>query len=274
MKFCNHIHLIPIGGLCNRMRVMASVASLSEQNQCHFVLHWNREEGLNAAFHRLFKPISGLDLKDDTLLSYIAYHQPSKYNLYLPKLFDKLFRRKAFYDINAERFEQLYKEFTGKNEELIVSTCSQLCLMAPLSQLFVPVDDIQQDIDNLKAQFGHCTYGVHIRRTDNKQSIQHSSLDKFYATLDQLFADEPEAKVYLCSDDKDVKQQFCERYNTDQERIITYAATLNRHSFKGIRDAVVELFALSSTKKIYGSYYSSYTDLASALHGAPLEVVK
>lgn len=268
------LHLIPIGGLCNRMRVMASVAYMSQQLPCNWQIHWHKDSGMNASFHRLFKANACLPVKEGGIKDFFIYHQPLKYNLYLPACIDRIFGRIACYDAHAEDFAAMLANPSSANKTLIVSSGSQLSEMMPLADLFVPVDDIQQDIDNLRAQFGHCTYGVHIRRTDNKQSIQHSSLDKFYAKLDQLFADEPEAKVYLCSDDKDVKQQFCERYNTDQERIITYAATLNRHSFKGIRDAVVELFALSSTKKIYGSYYSSYTDLASALHGAPLEVVK
>jgi hypothetical protein len=40
---------------------------------------------------------------------------------------------------------------------------------------------------------------------------------------------------------------------------------LNRNSQQGITDAVVDMFCLSKTKYIYGSYWSSFSDIASVI---------
>ena len=48
----------------------------------------------------------------------------------------------------------------------------------------------------------------------------------------------------------------------------------DRDSIEGIKGGVAEMFILSRTKKIYGSFLSSYSDMASQISGIPLEILK
>lgn len=262
------INLIPYAGLGNRMRVIASVYKYSVNHSAELTIHWNKERGLNARFYKLFKPVKGLNVKDSAMCSFLTMNNPCIYNLYLPKLIDLIFRRKSFYAIGINKID----EIAQKCEKFNVSTYSQQGDLYPLSELFIPSDEILSIIDNVKKRFGKKTIGCHIRRTDNKQAQAHSTLDMFLKRFDELFKKEPDARIFLCTDDMAVKQELLEKYG--EQRIITYNSTLNRHSYEGIRDAVVELYTLASTDRIWGSFYSSYTEMASALYGTELEIIK
>ena len=258
---------IPYAGLGNRMRAIASAYKLSLEKNFELEIHWNRENGLNASFYSLFKPIDSLKIKDSNLLSYFIYNHPTKANLHIPRLIDKLLKRKSFYGIGINKLQDLPKE-----NGIICSTYSQQGDYYPLAELFKPIDNIQKIINDNKRKFGKYTVGVHIRRTDNINSINNSKIELFYEKIDTLFMENPDAKVFLCTDDIKTKEEIIAKWG--KERIITYDSTLSRNSSKGIRDAVVELFTLASTDVIWGSYFSSYTYIASQLFNKELVIIK
>lgn len=57
------------------------------------------------------------------------------------------------------------------------------------------------------------------------------------------------------------------------KRILTNTPPLNRDSLEGMIGAVVDLWSLSRTKKIWGSYYSSYSEMAAILGNINLEII-
>lgn len=262
------IKLIPYAGLGNRMRVIASVYKYAIMNSCELTIYWNKEKGLNALYYRLFKPVKGLNIKDSRLCDFFVNNYPCAYNLFIPKIVDVVFRRKSFYAIGIDKLDEIVRA----NASINVSTYSQQGDLYPLSELFVPTDEIMDIINSIKSRFGKTTIGVHIRRTDNKQAQNCSTVELFVKKFEELFESAPDTKIFLCTDDILVKNEIIKKFG--KKRIITYDSTLNRHSFKGIRDAVVELYTLASTNKIWGSFYSSYTEMASALFGTELEIIK
>lgn len=262
------IKLIPYAGLGNRMRVIASVYKYALMNSGELTIYWNKENGLNASYYKLFKPVKGLNVKDSSLFDFFVNNHPCVYNMFFPIIVDIVSRRKSFYAIGINKLD----EIAQINESLNVSTYSQQGVLYPLSELFIPTDEIMEIINRIKSRFGKKNIGCHIRRGDNKQAQQCSTLEKFVKKFDELFECEPDTKIFLCTDDILVKNEIIKKYG--KERIITYDSTLNRHSFEGIRDAVVELYTLAYTDKILGSYYSSYTEMASELFGTELEVIK
>lgn len=262
------IHLIPYAGLGNRMRVISSVYNYALNKSYNLVVHWNKEGGLNASFYSLFEPIKGLEIRDSKLKDFFLYNYPNKYNLCIPKLFDKLGKHKSFHSMGLNSINKL----SFDEEEIIISTYSQQGELYPLSKLFVPNEDIRNIINQVKIDFGEFTVGCHIRRTDNVNAIKNSSLELYEKKIESLFNNNCKAKIFLCTDDSKVKSYLIDKYSP--KRILTYNSTLNRHSFIGIRDAVVELYLLASTDLIWGSFYSSYTEMASYLFGTKLEIIK
>ena len=64
-------------------------------------------------------------------------------------------------------------------------TAFQLYDYAWISRLFVPVDEIMEEIENRCRNFSDAMIGVHIRRTDNLASIRQSPIELFYQKLDE-----------------------------------------------------------------------------------------
>ena len=47
----------PMGGLCNRMRTIASAVKLAKKLNCKMKVLWVKDKALNAPFKSLFEPI-------------------------------------------------------------------------------------------------------------------------------------------------------------------------------------------------------------------------
>ena len=75
----------------------------------------------------------------------------------------------------------------------------------------------------------------------------------------------------MASDDLAEKQKLKELFG---DRIITSWEEVRRDTLQGIKDAVVELYTLASTKKIYGSASSTYSMLAALLGHIELEILQ
>ncbi|MBQ7268446.1 MAG: hypothetical protein IJS62_01140 [Bacteroidales bacterium] len=138
-----------------------------------------------------------------------------------------------------------------------------------LRELFVPASTLQQRIDEEIARFNDATYGVHIRRTDNKVAIQESPLELFRERITAILLEQPDARFYVCSDDASVKADLQEAFGP--EVILLPNCALNPNSKEGMQQAIVELFSLAATKRIIGSYFSSFSETAAELGGIPLE---
>ena len=75
----------------------------------------------------------------------------------------------------------------------------------------------------------------------------------------------------MATDSENVKEDFKNKYGN---RIFFSTSEADRNSVSGIMDAVAQMYVLSMTNKIYGSYGSSYSEVAAALGGIPLIVLK
>ncbi len=86
----------------------------------------------------------------------------------------------------------------------------------------------------------------------------------------ELMAD-PEINFYLATDDLKVETLLINKF---PGKIITYKKDYSRATVKGIQDAMVDLYSLANTCKIYGSYFSSFSDMASRIGNIPLIVIR
>lgn len=267
----NKVYIIPTGGLCNRMRAIASSIYLSKQMGCPATIYWNNTRGLCADFHDLFLPIQDRQIE-------VVENRKWLYNVEGTR--DYIFRwpflnltHKIIF--NHDKYSKgdfvLGKDGKSMCRKLLVISCHSMCQHFNLKELFVPRPDIQERINSVCAPFDEHTIGVHIRRTDNIQSINNSPIESFYHILAEEVKRNPAVKFYLASDDKSVKKDFLERY---PNRIITCDNKTERSSLEGMKSAVVDLYCLSMTKKIIGSDYSSYSQIAAEMSGIQLEYAK
>ena len=101
-------------------------------------------------------------------------------------------------------------------------------------------------------------------------SKDKSSTDAFITSMEAVLKKDPDATFYLATDDMNEEARLRERFG---DKIISNKnRDLSRASVNGIRDALIDLFCLSRTSAIIGSYFSSFTDTAAAMHGIPLTI--
>lgn len=159
----------------------------------------------------------------------------------------------------------------AKASKVYLSGCSKLCSYdKSCVEMVIPEPSIKQRIDSVVQNFSAHTIGVHIRRTDNVVSIEHSTNQGFMRAMDRALEADSKANFFLATDDAALKRELIEKYG---DRIITQHAPVSRSSIEGMRDAVVDLWCLASASRIIGSYWSSFSDTAAELFDAPLEIV-
>ena len=112
--------------------------------------------------------------------------------------------------------------------------------------------------------------GLHIRRSDNLQAKIVSPLSLFLEKIDYEIDSDNSTHFFLSTDDEATREYMLKRYGG---RIITQKSLGNRYTLRGEVDAVVDLLLLSQTCKLYGSYWSSFSEVAATIGHVPLEVL-
>ncbi len=262
------VKIIPTGGLCNRLRAIATGIAVAERYGCTSAIYWNNSAGLKADFCQLFKPIPqpGVTLIENKQWLYnVNGHKDYLVRcLLLKALFEQTVFNFSIYR-GGEIYDKLKKTYASN---LLLISCYPMCKEYTIREVFIPQDDIQQRIDEITKLFSAHTIGVHIRRTDNIVSIQSSPLENFTKRMDEEINKNKDTMFYVASDDDGVKNELKAKY---PDRIITMMDDTDRNSLEGMRFAVVDLFCLSKTHKIIGSVGSSYSQVASELGGISVE---
>ncbi|MGN6800608.1 MAG: hypothetical protein ACTHJN_01810 [Ginsengibacter sp.] len=172
-----------------------------------------------------------------------------------------------------KRFDDNYwKNLKGN---IILDTCHDFFSQTDENNFydkFKPLPQIQKKIDKITQQFNDDVIGVHIRRSDNQQAIEISKEEFFVRRLEHVLEKNPNAQFFLSTDDISTSALFRSKFG---KHIISFDdKVLNRNSPQGIQDAVVDLFALSRTKNILGSWWSSFGIIAASIGKIQLEIVK
>jgi len=270
----NRLTLVPEGGLCNRMYAVTSAVAFAKKHHLRLRVIWFKDWGMGAGFYDLFNlppTVENVEIKDAGFVDFFKYAKPIKSNFFIPKLYQKR-KFDAVYFWHKEQLpvEEWYLSHREAHA-FYVFHCHKIYDDNTFLNLFSPVDSIQQRIKERTKAFSPHTTGVHIRRADLTPIIESkSSLPKYIEKMQQEIALNPETNFYLASDSPEEKKNLTDIFG---DRIITVENNLKRDTKEGIVDALVELHALASTKKILGSVHSSYSTLASEIKGIPLEIM-
>lgn len=218
--------IVPIGGLCNRLRVIAS--GLQWAGSEGLRVHWYVSEEMNANYTDVFETPNGVKLVETKGVP----------------LFDRLALSKRI-------------PFFGKNWQI---TCENWLKVLDFS--FVkPTSEMQAIVDSRCAEFPNKVVGVHIRRTDNAESIRLSPSSAFVREMKRAVDDDGIEAFFVASDSDEEKRMLRKEFGDN--RIITNEHVASRSDENGLKDAVVDLLMLSRTNKIIGSGWSSFSEVAS-----------
>ena len=258
------ITIRPSSGLCNRLRAIASGIRLARE--CHEQLRidwyycpikrWAPALGMAIPYTRIFEVPSEFTVSNHLR---VKYEMPWDRRIYDPT--------KA--DIFSEKHGEAFVEqcLSGSREEnKRFWTCYNFYPSSDYSWLR-PRQEILIEVDRILTEFGLNTVGVHIRRTDNRWSIEHSPLSFFTMKIEEEIDKDGKVKIFLATDSETAKTELLQRYS---DHIITRRNVGSRYTFKGEVDGLVDLLLLSRTCKVYGSYRSSYSELAAQIGKIPL----
>ena len=93
-------------------------------------------------------------------------------------------------------------------------------------------------------------------------SIRQSPIELFYQKLDEEIKEDDKVAIYLATDSEEVKREMKERYG---DRIFCSGKKADRGSLEGIREGITDMYTLARTQKIYGSFQSSFSNIAAQL---------
>jgi hypothetical protein len=161
-----------------------------------------------------------------------------------------------------------------KAKDVFICSCQEFNYfdLEDYTRLFVPKTILQQSIDKLSQKFTRNTIGVHIRATDNEPSKQLSPFSVFITRMEKEICQNPEVTFFVATDEEKYQENLLEKFGKD--RILYHEKVFGRNITKGIQDAVIDLFCLSKTSKIYGSYFSSFSEVAGRLGQIPVHILK
>jgi hypothetical protein len=275
----NNILIIkPEAGLGNRIRAISSFIYLKNLIDADLQVVWEPDRTLNADFEYLFQPNPHFTL----LNAHFKYRMVlakekllnSRFGLVrnLTNNYNKLVRKIVNVDallLNNEVSDlEHVKKVCNINRKVLIVTSGQCIQYAEGVRSFEPSDRINLIIENTASLFKNKMIGMHIRRTDHKISTSKSPLYLFENKIDEYLKNHDNVGVFLATDDPDVERYFKDKYSGV---VFTHIKSFRRDTTEGMKDAVVDMFLLSKTEKIYGSYWSSYSNIASLLGNIELE---
>ena len=272
------ITLIPYGGLANRMKAIEALIALMEDTGAHGTSIWFKHVGLNCSFAQLFQPLDvpNLTFRDASFADYLLNDRPRKKNLYLPYLLEKIRFDSCLHEdeVTQKTYNNFdFRQWVLSNRRTFLSACLQFYSSSREERFssLNPIPQLQERINERCENFSNHTIGVHIRRTDNTFSIKNSPTELFIQRMKEEANKYSDVHFYLASDSPEEKKKLISVFG---DRIITDWSPVSRSTTQGVQDALVELYALSRTRKIIGSYYSSYSATAAEIGKIPHEVIQ
>lgn len=259
------LYISAAGGLANRMRAIASGVAIGQKYGYPVKAVWYQNKDINAPFDVIFET--------DRLPFAVKEVGKHKYDLFfgrtlrrnfgLQKWANFLIGRKYVKYLNEINRDEIDVELSGLKRSCVIYSWEQFAAVDHelINRLFRPtrrVLEVKEEIlDGRKPDVA-----LHIRRTDNKWAIEHSPLELFEAKIEEELERNGDTLFYLATDDNSVKELLTNKY---PGKIITNHRKADRTTVEGIIDAVAEMYIMSGCRRIYGSYWSSYSQMSALI---------
>ncbi len=240
-------------GLANRMRTIASACTLAEKYRQKVTVFWPVSKDCNTVYQALF--LSHPNLK---IVNYSF-----KYDLRI--IWAMMLSKMRFKYLKQQDVEQIQslESCLKHGRSVFVNTCEQLGNIKNY-EIFHPVPKIMESVNGLfpLAHNSDRRYAIHIRRTDNFFSCQHSPTELFVEQIKMILEKSPDTKFFLATDSGEEEATLCRLF--PENIIVNTHKCLDRNSSDGIKDALVDMVCLSRAQVIFGSYWSSFSEVAAA----------
>lgn len=281
------------------MRAIDSCVSLAEKLGKHVIVFWGRDHYLNCKFSDLFQPSHSYQVIEESqlfgkkaLFPYLPGSSPTsllKKGLYqFTKSILAIEKEIWFEDldhallplrtsIDPDRIRSM-KDYEDKAIKYLapfvteieqannVFLCSAWRIWPEKNyrQRFIPLEHLKHKIADATGKYDQ-TIGLHIRRGDHDLATQYSTLSKFKVAIEKELEKNASCTFFLATDSLQNEQELKHLY---QNKILSNKKqSYSRNSTLGVQDALVDLYCLSETEKVLGSYFSSFSQIAAEISG-------
>jgi len=233
----------PIAGLANRLRATVSGMCAAEDLGRPLTIVWEKDGHCDADFADLFEPLPG------------AICVTNKNVL------------RDWNPVECKTHED-WLNLVAKGGDLHIQSCYQFHTTDPerWSQRLRSIRPKPQFVSEIDTLFSNKhVVGVHIRRTDNSNSIRFSPT---YAFIDAMNTYPPSTYFFVATDDI---RELATLRATYGDRILAIGNTRNR---RDMHTAIIDFIGLARSSEILGSYYSTFSGVAAIYGAIPIRILK
>lgn len=273
----------PIAGLANRMRVLASAIAVHKEFGAERVeCLWFENRDLGAPFERLFEPME--QVRTVSRPKRITAGLNPRYTAAVRNFFRGV-DLALYNDTFVRKINPLglsVEALMRDSRRVYIQSCYAFVDRQRLGRalrLFRPTRELRAQIERYRIEFqenrmrqegGGRIVGLHVRRTDHAHAIAHSPLAGFVEAMRrEVGRYGTGVRFFLSTDDLEAERQLRLIF---PDRITVHPKVYDRHCVRGVQDALVDLYTLAGTDKIYGSYGSSFSEIAALIGEIPLEI--
>jgi hypothetical protein len=252
--------LIPIGWLGNRIRTISAAHSFAKQYNKKLKIYWmTYDQGMKLPYAKVFEQLDGVELVELKSKAIWFIIQSITKLVKLMKL-----RNIGKFTILIGRVDVNEKILNDPND-LIIRTDGRFFPFENIPLQFER--NIRESGDKFLDSIGGEFIGMHVRRGNNREAIKNSPLSLFIdAAKEEVF--QKGNKIFLCTDDTTIKKTFKEIF---EESVFTREVVLEHSSEAHTVDAAIDLYCLSKSIKIYGTYFSSFSTISAEFNNVPFE---
>jgi hypothetical protein len=256
----------PLGGLANRLRVVASAAIAAAAGGRELRLRWTIDGACGADWSELFEnPIARADGAPS---AEARRYDRGPVNFAVPGPGDAA--------DDPEPVVEIATFFQFKPRAMPMA--SFLAAKAAFYRSLTPVAPVRRALEELIARefAGRPVVGVHIRRTDlvlaGTPPAVISPTARFLRRMRERVAAEPATRFFLATDDREEEERLAATF---PGRVFTHPKrSLDRARVEALQDALVDWLALGRCDRILRSAGTSFSREAALAGGVPRETIR
>ena len=260
----------PENGLCNRLRAFDSALQLAAEYGFGVVLSWNLGAGMNCPFERLFE----IPDRVARVWTWSSFSRIDRLLLRAVRLAIRVTGGAILDQAGVGRVlagEVSIGSLAARHDRLFLRTASRFYGSERPYHGWRARSHILAQVTRLVEQAGEGTVvGVHIRRGDHRIARMRSPIDAFILRMEQAVEEDADVRFIVATDDPSEAETLKGRFGA---RILCHPKrSVARSNPEAAEDALVDLLALASTRRVIGSAGSSFSETAAEWGGIPLEV--
>lgn len=156
---------------------------------------------------------------------------------------------------------KLFKRLFESKHKVFIESCYRISSLSDIT-IFRPNIKLNETINKVTENFVN-TIGIHIRRSDHKEATKRSKTSYFIGKMNEYIKNDKNVKFFLATDDIETKNKLITEFGS---RVITNNITnYNRNQKDAIQSALIDLYCLSKTKQVLGSYHSTFSQMAATI---------